>query len=165
MNAKPIALTALLVLGIISLLMPAGASAGESDKSETLGPPPIVKLVTGNIGRLLVLKSELGVTNKQKGEIKAIVKKRMSEMAPMLRSVVEQKRKLREAVLADQPNESTIRTAAADLGKSIGETAVMASKVIGEARKNLTKEQVDRLGRFKADQDAAVDRWLAEIGK
>ena len=165
MNVKQITMTALLGLGVISLLLPALALAGDADKTEGLGTAPIVRLITGNLGRLLVLKSELGVTGKQKSEIHAIVKRSMGEMVPSIRAVVDRKRKLRDAVLAEQPDEGAIRAAANDLGKSIGETAVKASKVILEARKQLTKGQIDKLTKFRSDQDAGVDRWLEEIGK
>ncbi len=165
MKVKQITMTDLLVLGVISLLLPAFAQAGDADKIEGFGTQPIAKLITGSLGRLLVLKSELGITGTQKAEIQAIVKRSMGEMVPSLRSVVDRKRKLRDAVLADHPDEGAIRAAANDLGKSIGDIAVKASKVVLEARKQLTKEQIDKLTKFRSDQDAGVDRWLADIGK
>ncbi len=165
MNATNITLTVVLALGLAIMSLPAGAQAAGSEKTENFGPPPIAKLITGTVGRLLVLKSELGVTDSQKTQIKAIMKKHRAEMAPAVRSVVEKRRKLQESVMADSPDQASIRTAAAELGKSIGETAVAASKVVGEARKVLTKEQIDRLGKFKGDTDSAVDRWLGEMAK
>ncbi|MEW6347635.1 MAG: Spy/CpxP family protein refolding chaperone [Thermodesulfobacteriota bacterium] len=165
MNTTRITLAVMSALVLVLLSLPTPVQATGPEKTENFGPPPIAKLITGTVGRLLVLKSELGVTDSQKTQIRAIMKKHRPEMAPAVRSVVEKRRKLQESVMADTPDQASIRAAAADLGKSIGETAIVASKVVGEARKVLTKEQIDRLGKFKGDTNAAVDRWLGEMAK
>jgi Spy/CpxP family protein refolding chaperone len=126
---------------------------------------PMKRLITGKIGRMLVLKSELNITDEQKEKIVEVVKARKGELIPGVKTVMVKKRALREAVLADSPNEKAIRTAAADLGKSIGDVAVLASKVVGEARPILTEKQIKRLERFRKDGDKALDQWLTEMAK
>jgi len=65
---------------------------------------------------------------------------------------------LRKAVLAKDADEAAIRKAAADLGNSIGDAAVLFSKAAGEARPVLTPEQIERLEKFLSERDGAGDK-------
>ena len=137
-----------------------GAGPGAADDG---GAHPLRNLLTGELGRVLTLRSELNVTDEQRAEIKKIVVSHRSEIAAVAKPIVEKRRALREATLAENPNESTIRAAANDLGKSIGDAAVLASKVKPEVFKVLTPEQQKKVENFRADSDSAVDRFLQEF--
>ena len=69
------------------------------------------------------------------------------------------------AVLAERPNEATIRAAAKDLTKSIEYAAVIASRIVTEARPLLTKKQRSSIHTYMASNDKAVSDWLDEISK
>jgi len=125
---------------------------------------PLAKLITGNIGRLLVLRSELNLTDEQRSKLVATVKTHRDEIRPAVRDVVNKRRALRQAVLAQPSDPTAIRKAADDLGKTIGEAALLASKVIKEARQHLTDAQIERIRQFGEGRDKSVDQWLNEIG-
>ncbi len=65
----------------------------------------------------------------------------------MLKPVAEKRRALRDATLAENPNEATIRDAADELGKAIGDAAVVGSKIKAEIHKVLTPEQQEKICR------------------
>jgi Spy/CpxP family protein refolding chaperone len=125
--------------------------------------PPIVKLVTANVARWLLLKAELGLTEQQRSAIMALAEARRSKRAPVAAAAIQKKRALREAVLADKPDAAAIRAAAMDLGKAIGDAAVAASEGIAQGRNILTPEQRDKIRACLAACDSAEDAWLKEL--
>jgi Spy/CpxP family protein refolding chaperone len=131
-----------------------GAGAGKACH----GPAP--QLARGTIGRWMVLRSELDITDDQREQIKSIVQSHRDAFRPLIGKVVAAKRALREAVIEPEADEARIRAAAAELGREVGEAAVLASKVAAEVRPVLTEEQIERLEQFRVDQGAAVDRWI-----
>jgi Spy/CpxP family protein refolding chaperone len=142
----------------------AGASAPEQAAPQW-GFPPLARLVAGNIGRLLVLGSELNVTPDQRAKIAGIVKSHRAEITPTVRDVLEKKIALRDAVLNERPEEKVIRSAAADLAKTVGDASVLASKVIGEVRAILTPDQIERIRKVRKENEQAARAWTSEIGK
>ncbi len=142
-------------------LWAAGATDGPGGRPGLCGP--LARLVRGNIGRFMTLQSELNVTGEQRGQIRAIFQSHRSEIAPVVQKIVEKRRALRTAVLADNPNDQAIRTAASELGQAIADAAVLASKVAGEVRPILTQEQRDRIHRFRAERDDATDVFLQKL--
>jgi Spy/CpxP family protein refolding chaperone len=135
-----------------------GLSAGGDD-----GPHPLRMFLSGQLGRLMTLRAELGVTGEQQTEIRKIVESHRSEIAAVAKPIVEKRRALRDAVTAENPNEATIRAAANDLGKAIGDAAVLAAKVKPEVYRVLTPEQQKKVESFRADSDSAVDRFIHEM--
>ncbi len=89
---------------------------------------PLRMLVSGQFGRLLTLRSELGITTEQREQIRGIVKSHRQELAAVLKPVAEKRRTLRDATLAENPSEATIHAAADELGKAIGDAAVVGAK-------------------------------------
>src|SRR5262245_5530088 len=73
---------------------------------------PLRMFLGGQIGRLMTLRAELGVTGEQQAEIRKIVDSHRSEIAAVAKPIVDKRRALRAAVMAETPNEATIRTAA-----------------------------------------------------
>jgi hypothetical protein len=158
-------LLAILIVASLSLSLPTipvFAASAESG-SDSAGAPPVVKMFITNLARLIVLKSELGITNEQRDKIKSTVKAHAVEARAAAKSVVERKRALREAVL--NQDEANIKKASAELGTAISNAALLASKVIGEARPALTEGQIDKIAKFRAAADKEQDSWLDQIGK
>ena len=84
-------------------------------------------------------------------------------MAPLVQAVVSKRRALRDAVLADQPDEEAIRSAAKTLGNQIADAAVLASKVVAEVKEVLTPEQIEIIRQYQADRQTAVDKLLDKV--
>lgn len=152
------ALVGLLAIGSgAALYAQPGFGSGED------GPRPLKMFWSGQLGRLMTLRAELGVTSEQRAEIRKIVQSHKSEIVAVAKPIVEKRRALREAVTAENPIESTIRAAANDLGKAIGDAAVLAAKIKPEVFKVLTPEQQKKVAEFRADSESAVDRFMDDI--
>jgi Spy/CpxP family protein refolding chaperone len=166
MDAKRMTTMAALVLGITVTCMLTGAGAAVGgDGGNELCMPPIARLIAGNIGRLLVLRSELNLTTEQRAKAFGLLKTHSSDIRPLAKKVVEKRRNLREAVLNNPADEASIRKAADELGKAVGDAAVLASKVLAEGKGVLTPAQVDRIREFRLSTDKATDEWVEHIGK
>jgi Spy/CpxP family protein refolding chaperone len=154
------------LLGAGAVTVSARADAGSlmaRPMMRHLANSPLGNFITGQIGRLLVLKSKMDVTDEQREKIVAIVKGHRQDIAVVAKPIVDKRRVLRDAVLADTPDEKAVRAAAADLGKAIGEAAVLAAKIKGEAGPVLTPDQHKALADFRAESDAAVDAFLVKM--
>jgi Spy/CpxP family protein refolding chaperone len=122
---------------------------------------PLRMLASGQFGRLLALRSELDLTAEQRNKIRAILKSHKSDIASALQPVAEKRRTLREATLAESANEAAIRVAADELGKAIGDAAVMGSQIKQEVRAVLTPEQREKVTQFRQQSDSAIDDFFA----
>src|SRR6185369_12358661 len=114
---------------------PATAQSGAAHR-------PLVNFIRAELGRLMVLKSELDITDAQKEQIKTILQSHKAEIAQVAKPLVDKKRALRDAVMADAPDEKAIRAASDDLAHSIGDAAVLASKIKQEVAVVLTPDQL-----------------------
>lgn len=119
-------------------------------------------LIRADLGRLVTLKAELGVTDAQRSQIREIVLSHRDELKPVVRNMVEQRRRLREAVLADDINEAAIRDASATLAEPIGNMAVLAAGIAAEIRDVLTEAQKEKLRAFGESHRASMDAWLEQ---
>lgn len=126
---------------------------------------PLRLFLQGQMGRMMTLRSELDVTDEQRDAIKKIVVSHRSEIVAVAKPIVEKRRVLRDATLAKDSSDEAIRTAANDLGKSIGDAAVLASKVKGEVGKVLTPDQMLKIDSFRQESDVSVDSFLEKIAK
>jgi Spy/CpxP family protein refolding chaperone len=129
------------------------------------GMHPLRTFIQGQIGRLMTLRSDLDVTNEQREAIKKIVQGHKVEIIAVATPIVEKRRALRDATLAKTPDETAIRAAASDLGKAIGDAAVLASKVKGEVAKELTPEQQKKIEQFRLGSDQALDNFVKILAK
>lgn len=126
---------------------------------------PLGRMISGNLGRLMVLRSEVNLTDAQREKIKAVVVAHKPEILAEAKAVVEKRSALRNAVLTETPDEKAIRKAAEELGREIGNAAVLAAKVKGEVAPMLTDEQKALIKTCIADCDKAVGRFFEEAGK
>jgi Spy/CpxP family protein refolding chaperone len=151
-------------LGVVGLaLCGLGAAAASPHGEEAMRP--LRSFIQGQIGRLMTLRSELDVTAEQRDAIRKIVENHRSEIVAVAKPIVEKKRALRDATLAKEPSDTAIRSAANDLGKAIGDAAVLASKVKGEVAKVLTPEQIQKVEAFRDQSDSAVDGLIQKFAK
>ncbi len=126
---------------------------------------PLGQFLTGQVGRLMVLRSELDVTDQQKAEIKKVLVSHKSEIIVQVKSLWQKRQSLRDAVLAEKTDEAAIRRAADNLGKAIGDAAVLAAKLKGEVAPVLTSEQKQRIKEFRMDADQATEKFLGKLGQ
>jgi Spy/CpxP family protein refolding chaperone len=117
-------------------------------------------MVSGCFGRFLVLRSELNLTAEQRTKIRDVLVSHRSQIAQTAKSVHDKRSALRTAVLSGKADETQIRAAADDLGKAIADAAVKASKLRSEVAPILTEDQHNLIGKFLADNDAAIDKFL-----
>lgn len=132
---------------------------------QRLGDTPLGRFVTGQVGRMLVLKSELNVTPEQREHVVSILRSHRAEIAKAAKPVVEKRRVLRAATLAQPIDEARIRAAAEDLGKSLGDLAVLGAQIKDEVRDVLTPEQRERIKAFHAENDQVVDKFIAQVAE
>jgi len=165
MRLERTGLAIVLAAALVALIGAPAAASTEKGTGSAFETPPLARLIMDNLGRLLVLRSELGVTDEQKQKIQGIVKSHRKEIVPAITGVHEKRKALREAVLNNPVGQEAIRAAAADLGKAMGEAAILRARVGSEVRQVLKPEQQDRIKRFRTDLDRSVETWLTEFGK
>ncbi|MBI4579273.1 MAG: Spy/CpxP family protein refolding chaperone [Planctomycetes bacterium] len=129
---------------------PANGTSEEAKPGLLANEPnrPIANLIRNGVRRLVALRAELNLTEDQRGQIKEIVRGHKDEIVPAVKDLAAKRRALRDTVLAEEPTEEAIRAAATELGKSIGDAAVLASKVAGEVKPVLTDEQKETIRQF-----------------
>lgn len=129
---------------------------------QRLAGTPLGNFLSKRAGNFRELQRQLNLTEEQKTAFQEALKDHKSEMATAIKPVVEAKRALRDAVLADTPDETAIRADADKLGKTIGDAAVAMSKIKADIKERvkLTPEQEATLKKFRAERDSDVDALL-----
>jgi protein CpxP len=122
---------------------------------------PLGKMIAGNLGRLLTLRSDLDVSDEQRDQIRTVLKSHRSEIVATVKSLHDARTDLRDVVMKDEADESEIRSAADALGNAIAEAAVKKAKLRKEIAPLLTAGQQQLVREFMAENDAAVDKFLA----
>jgi Spy/CpxP family protein refolding chaperone len=158
------ALIALVAVTSAAIVLGAAGAASRAAAGRPLDAP-LGRFITGQIGRKMVLASELNLTTEQRDGIREIVLAHRAEIAAVARPVVEKRRALREAVMADDPSPRKIRRAAEDLGDAVADAAVLAAKIKGEIAEILSPEQLRLIKEHLADKDAAVDGFLERVAE
>lgn len=153
---------------VLATVLAGGAGVSGLAASGPLGDDvpearPLRMLVGGQFGRLLALRSELDVTSEQLEQIRGVVKSHRQEIAAVLKPVAEKRRALRDATLAENANEAAIHAAADELGKVIGDAAVVGATIKTEVHHVLTPEQRQKVTKFRQGSETAVDKFLAQL--
>jgi hypothetical protein len=128
------------------------------------GERPLARLIHERLAQFFALKADLGLTDEQKNSVHQILRNHREELLPLVKAVVAKHKALRNAVLADEPSQETIRAASEQLGTAIGDVAVVASGVVGEIKGVLTPEQLQKLRDFHAQRDLNVEEFLQHLG-
>jgi Spy/CpxP family protein refolding chaperone len=156
------------VLGLVAMTGAVGIAAAPDGTATTLpswrqlADTPVGRLISGNLGRLLVLRSELDVTPEQRAEIREVLVGQRSQIAATAKSVREKRLVLRDAILADQSDEGKIRAAASELGAAMGDAAVKAAKLRGKLAPILTDEQRELIHQFRQERDESIEEFLTK---
>ena len=161
-------LIAMLVAVLLLGAAPVPSRAAEPVKDDDgvqFASRPLARLIMGNIGRFLVLRSELNITDEQRKKIAAEIKSHKDEIGPIANEVFAKRQALRDAVLNKPGDQQAIMAAANDLGKAIGDAALLASKVVAQVKPMLTPEQQERIKNFRMSNDKATADWISRIGQ
>jgi Spy/CpxP family protein refolding chaperone len=162
-------LLASLIAGAVLTTAVVAVSAHEKDDKDyhhkDFRESPLGRLMSGVIGRLMVLKSEVNLTDEQHEQIHKIFKEHREEICKEAQGVWTKRNALRDAVLKGAGNESEIRDAANALGKQIGDAAMLAAKIRDEVDPVLTAEQKQAVQKFMTDNDEAVGKFFKKMGK
>ncbi|MCE9555445.1 MAG: periplasmic heavy metal sensor [Planctomycetes bacterium] len=153
-----------LSLVVVTWVGMTAASAADpmNDSAKALRDTPLGRLITGDIGRLMTLRSDANVTDEQRQKVRAVLTSHKAEIGNVAKDLVAKRRALREATRSETRDEAAIRKAGEDLGRSIGNAAVLGSKVRGELKPVFTDKQIELFKKFVGDHDASVDRWLSD---
>ncbi len=162
MNWKPTGLimVVVLVLGLAAVPSIAADAEKEDAQAKAKSPSQTAKTIIGNIGRFLSFWSDLNLTDDQRQKILAEIKSHSDEIKPLAKEVLEKREALRWAVLNKPGDEQVITAAANDLGKAIGNAAVLASKVIAQVRPIFTPAQQERISNFRMGSDRVIGELI-----
>ena len=124
----------------------------------------IGRFMQAQFGRMMTLRAELNLSDEQREAVRSTLQSHKSEIASAMKPVISARRTLRDAVLAEKPDNSAIRAAADTLGKSVGEAAVTFAKIKVELadKAKLTSAQMEKIAEFRTGTDASIDAFLKE---
>jgi Spy/CpxP family protein refolding chaperone len=121
--------------------------------------------VRDDIWWVMTLRADVNLSPEQKEKIRGIVTSHRQEIVTAVQPLVKNGRTLRDATIADKTDENAIRAAAADVGKSLGDAAILAARIKAEVHQVLTPEQVQTMQEFRKATDKAVDELMQEMSK
>lgn len=108
--------------------------------------------------RLARIARALDLTGDQTAQIKEILKSHATQIQAQLKSGMEARHALRDAILADPIDETAIRARAADLARVEGDGAVLFAHVRAEVFPILTDGQKQRIEQFRQRFRGRADR-------
>ena len=159
-------LTACLLVGLIATVAvgaPLAAAKTAKYRHGPLAQTPLGRLIVGNFGRLLVLRSELNVTDQQRDQVRQILESHKAEIGRYAQAIWQKRNALRDAVTADAPDEAAIRKAAGALGEVIGDASVAAVKLRAEVAPVFTEEQKERIEECRTECQGAVEAFFLQL--
>jgi Spy/CpxP family protein refolding chaperone len=107
----------------------------------------------------------LGVTDAQKQQVRSILRQHQPAAGPLIKRLVEERRKLRDTIRADQIDEKAIRAQAAKVAGLEADLAVERARVVHAIKPVLTPEQLTKLKTMQVDVDERVDGFLSRVAK
>lgn len=137
---------------------PAGPAAEASQ--DLPAKRPILNFLRDRFQRAKELRSKLDLADEQKTRIRGKITAQKEDIIKHFKKLAEKRQALRDAVLAEMPTEESIRAAADELGKAIGDAAVKASRMADELKKELTTEQLEKIRRFREERRAELHKML-----
>ncbi|QDU60528.1 hypothetical protein Pan216_13700 [Planctomycetes bacterium Pan216] len=150
--------------GLSSVLLAGAVVSAAPDRQ--LFPQQVREFVMGRVGRALLLRSEIDLTPEQRGAIANVLNDDRQTRLRRMETLIVEARKLREAVLAEAPDDQAIRKAADRVGTALGDAGVEWSQVARKVRPILKPEQREKIEAFRAKNEKATDEFLGSlIGK
>jgi len=160
-------LGACLLAGLVATTAVAGpmaaSTAAKFKPGHQLAQTPLGRLILGNVGRLMVLRSELNATDQQRDQVRRVLESHQAQIARQAKNVWTKRIALRDAVMGDSSDEKAVRQAADELGDAIGDAAVLAARLRGELEPVFSDEQKERVDACRRECDKAVERFFAEV--
>lgn len=101
------------------------------------------------------MKDKLGLTDEQATQLEQLRTAHMEQMKATF-ELRQEKRKALDDAVESGADEATIRAAAAELGKVIGDASVLRAKHFAEIKTVLTEEQQNQMKQLKEDHK---ERW------
>jgi Spy/CpxP family protein refolding chaperone len=119
------------------------------------------------LGRWAIVEklATLGITDAQRDEIRAILRKHQPTVEPMVKQLVVERRALRDVIHAETIDEKAIRKQAGKIAGIQADLAVQRAHVAREIRDVLTDDQLAKLAELGEDADARLDAFVERVAK
>lgn len=112
--------------------------------------------------RLMKAFEQVGVTDQQKEQIKAIMRESRPTMQPLVQQLHTERMALRDAIQTSPVNEGAIRAASARVAQIQADLAVARAHAQDRIRAVLTPDQVAKLKQMRAEWQAKREQWIKE---
>ena len=106
----------------------------------------------GRLLHLLLLSSDLQLTDIQRDQIRGVLKDHEEKVGQAMKQVCEAKKNLFKVAHEADADEQAIREAASKLGRAIGDAAVIKSKMHRQVQEILTPQQKEKIKQFRKDR-------------
>ena len=106
----------------------------------------------------------LDLTEAQQTQIRAVLKTHADEILPLVRTGMDARRALHDAVLTQPTDEAAIRVLAHQIGAVHGDGALLFAKIRAEIWPILTPEQQQKFIAFHAKMGSRSDEKLESLG-
>ena len=110
------------------------------------------------------LASELGLSDAQRLQVRGVLKAHADEILGHAQAAMNARRAMRDAVMAPQPDDATIRSLAAQMGNVHADGAMMVIRIRSEIWPILTPEQQQKLVALHAKMGHRGDEDLQALG-
>ena len=154
-----------LIAGFVAAATLGTVVAAEEGAHHGLKNSPLARLISGSLGRMMVLRSELDLSDQQRQQIHSILKGHRPEILKHAEALWRKRVALRDSVLRTNADEKEIRKAASDMAQQIGDAAVLAAKLRAEIGPVLDESQQKRVQKFVSDNAEAVEKFFATASK
>lgn len=114
-------------------------------------------------GRLVATLADLGITEEQRAQIKAILADVKPQAEPLIKQLVTERRALR-GLIQKGASETEIRARASRVAAVATDLAVLRARTAPQIRAVLTPEQRSKLQERWAEWDRRVDAFLERLG-
>jgi len=111
------------------------------------------------MGRGMMLARKLEMTPEQRTQVSEIFKAHAEEFKTLMKPVLENRRALVEAVMAETTDENAIRQTSKALGDAIGDAALLGARVRAEVAEVLTPEQRSKIHEFRAMRKERMEEF------
>ena len=109
--------------------------------------------------------AELGVTDTQREQIHEILRNHLPATQPLIKQLIEERRKLRQAIRADDLDDKAIRAQATHVATLEADLAVERAHIVHEMKPVLTPEQLEKVKAAQSDSDERFDAFLLQFAK
>lgn len=150
----------LLSLALVGIITTAAVAVNPGGRTSGLRDTPLGQTISGCIGRLMTLRSDLNVTTEQREKVREVIGNHKAEIASTVKSVRDQRVALRDLARTGTASDAQIKAAADALGQAISDAAVKAVQLHSELAPILDKDQRATVGEFLEKNDAAINAFL-----